>query len=235
MRWHVFRDFGAERMHAVVEGEVFPFIKTLSDGGAFARYMATATFGISNPVTLQRAVTGIDELMKDYVSDIADLGDLYEYMLSELSVSGQNGQFRTPQHIRKMMVELVDPKPGELICDSRATELLFVALFIRMLRIGGRCACVVPNGVLFRTNSKAYRQLRKELVDHQRLQAIIYMPSGVFKPYSGVSTAVLVSSVCTSMTTIRHISTPRIRGMRHRSPLTESLPTESFPLSRKSL
>ena len=306
MRWHVFKDYGAEQMHAIVEGEVFPFIKTLSDGSAFARYMATATFGISSPVTLQRAVTGIDELMNDYVNDIADLGDLYEYMLSKLSVSGQNGQFRTPQHIRKMMVELVDPKPGELICDpacgtagflisasehirahheptmtaeewdlfsgnvdegkpvqftgfdtdqtmlrysamnlmlhdinrpdiryqdsvsksntiqdrfdlvlanppftgsvdvegiddslrticdSRATELLFVALFIRMLRIGGRCACIVPNGVLFRTNSKAYRQLRKEIVDHQRLEAIIYMPSGVFKPYSGVSTAVLV-------------------------------------------
>ena len=67
-----------------------------------------------------------------------------------------------------------------------------MALFLRMLKMGGRCACIVPNGVLFRTNSKAYTQLRKELVDRQRLEAIIYMPSGVFKPYSGVSTAILV-------------------------------------------
>ena len=78
------------------------------------------------------------------------------------------------------------------IVDSKQTELLFVALFLRMLKMGGRCACIVPNGVLFRTNSKAYTQLRKELVDRQRLEAIIYMPSGVFKPYSGVSTAILV-------------------------------------------
>lgn len=78
------------------------------------------------------------------------------------------------------------------IVDSKQTELLFVALFLRMLKLGGRCACIVPNGVLFRTNSKAYRQLRQELVDNQRLEAIIYMPSGVFKPYSGVSTAILV-------------------------------------------
>jgi type I restriction enzyme M protein len=78
------------------------------------------------------------------------------------------------------------------IVDSKQTELLLVALFLRMLKLGGRCACIVPNGVLFRTNSKAYRQLRKELVDNHKLEAIIYMPSGVFKPYSGVSTAVLV-------------------------------------------
>ena len=78
------------------------------------------------------------------------------------------------------------------IVDSKQTELLFVALFLRMLKTGGRCACIVPNGVLFRTNSKAYRQLRRELVDNQKLEAIIYMPSGVFKPYSGVSTAILV-------------------------------------------
>ena len=71
------------------------------------------------------------------------------------------------------------------IVDSKQTELLFVALFLRMLKMGGRCACIVPNGVLFRSNSKAYGQLRRELVDNQNLEAIIYMPSGVFKPYSG--------------------------------------------------
>lgn len=306
LRWNTFKDLEAEEMHHVVANEVFPFIKSLNDGTPFARCMKDATFGIQNPKTLQRAVSGIDELMKDFDSHIGDLGDLYEYMLSKLSTAGTNGQFRTPRHIREMMVELVRPRPGELICDpacgtagflisaaehirkhygetnqmseddwavftgekdgrqqfsgfetdqtmlristmnmmlhsvelpdirymdsvsknntihskfdlilanppftgsvdaedidpelkaicnTKQTELLFVALFLRMLKRGGRCACIVPNGVLFRSNSKAYGQLRRELVEHQKLDAIIHMPSGVFKPYSGVSTAILV-------------------------------------------
>lgn len=268
--------------------------------------MEGATFGFSAGKTslLEKAVDGVEELLSEFDDSIGDLGDLYEYMLSKLSTAGTNGQFRTPKHIRDMMVAMVDPKPSELICDpacgtagflissaehirgkyessmsaadwnsfagadgaapqfsgfemdqtmlristmnlmlhgveapdvrymdsisksntirgkfdivlanppftgsvdvedidkslraivsSKQTELLFVALFLRMLRIGGRCACIVPNGVLFRTNSKAYTQLREELVENQKLEAIIYMPSGVFKPYSGVSTAVLV-------------------------------------------
>lgn len=306
LRWNTFKDLEAEEMHHVVANEVFPFIKSLNDGTPFARCMKDATFGIQNPKTLQRAVSGIDELMKDFDSHIGDLGDLYEYMLSKLSTAGTNGQFRTPRHIREMMVELVRPRPGELICDpacgtagflisaaehirkhygetnqmseddwavftgekdgrqqfsgfetdqtmlristmnmmlhsvelpdirymdsvsknntihskfdlilanppftgsvdaedidpelkaicnTKQTELLFVALFLRMLKRGGRCACIVPNGVLFRSNSRAYGQLRRELVEHQKLDAIIHMPSGVFKPYSGVSTAILV-------------------------------------------
>lgn len=304
MRWSRFKDKPAEMMYQIVAEYAFPFIKTLGDGSAFTRSMESATFGIPTPKTLQRAVDGIDALFENYVSDISDLGDLYEYMLSKLNTAGTNGQFRTPKHIRDMMVRFVDPQPGQLICDpamgtagflisaaeylrsrheaemssadwdcfagtngaapqftgfeidqtmlrisamnlmlhgvdmpdvryldsisknnttrskydtilanppftgsvdaediddslkaivdSKQTELLFVALFLRMLKLGGRCACIVPNGVLFRTNSKAYRQLRQELVDRQRLEAIIYMPSGVFKPYSGVSTAVLV-------------------------------------------
>ena len=304
LRWNVFKDFEPEVMRDVVANEVFPFIKELHNGTPFARCMRDATFGIQNPKTLQRAVSGIDELMREFDTHIGDLGDLYEYMLSKLSTAGTNGQFRTPQHIREMMVELVGPRPGELICDpacgtagflitaaeyirkhygstmtegdwaafsgveggprqfsgfetdqtmlristmnmllhsvempdirymdsvsksntiqgkfdlilanppftgnvdaediapdlkaicnTKQTELLFVALFLRMLRRGGRCACIVPNGVLFRSNSKAYGQLRRELVDNQKLEAVIHMPSGVFKPYSGVSTAVLV-------------------------------------------
>jgi type I restriction enzyme M protein len=77
------------------------------------------------------------------------------------------------------------------VCNTKKTELLFVALFLRMLRKGGRCACIVPDGVLFGT-TKAHKALRKELVENHRLQAVISMPSGVFKPYAGVSTAVLV-------------------------------------------
>ena len=306
MRWSSFKDKRAEDMYRIVDRFSFPFIKTLGDESTYSRAMENATFGFpaGKPALLEKAVTGIDELLSDFDDHIGDLGDLYEYMLSKLSTAGANGQFRTPQHIREMMVELIDPKPGELICDpacgsagflisaaehirkhyedtmtadqwdsftgtngatsqftgfemdqtmlrisamnlmlheveapdvryldsvsqknnisskfdvilanppftgsvdvedidkslrsivdTKQTELLFVALFLRMLKIGGRAACIVPNGVLFRSNSKAYRQLRKELVDNQKLEAIIYMPSGVFKPYSGVSTAILV-------------------------------------------
>ena len=306
LRWSRFKDKSAQEMYRVVSEFVFPFIKELGDGSAFSKTMESATFGFpaGKPSLLERAVDGIEELLSEHDEHIGDLGDLYEYMLSKLSNAGTNGQFRTPQHIRNMMVSMIDPKPGELICDpacgtagflisaaehirhdyeanmtsqqwdcfagakgadpqfsgfemdqtmlristmnlmlhgvdapdvrymdsisksntvrsrydvilanppftgsvdvedidkslrgivdSKQTELLFVALFLRMLKMGGRCACIVPNGVLFRSNSKAYGQLRRELVDNQRLEAIIYMPSGVFKPYSGVSTAVLV-------------------------------------------
>jgi type I restriction enzyme M protein len=77
------------------------------------------------------------------------------------------------------------------VCDTKKTELLFVALFLRMLKKGGRCSCIVPDGVLFGT-TKAHKALRKELVENHQLRAVISMPSGVFKPYAGVSTAVLV-------------------------------------------
>ncbi len=77
------------------------------------------------------------------------------------------------------------------ISKTKKTELLFLALFVRMLRVGGRCACIVPDGVLF-GSSKAHKAIRKELIENQRLQAVISMPSGVFKPYAGVSTAILI-------------------------------------------
>ena len=299
LRWSRFKNLPAEQMFAVVSQQVFPFLKTLHTGNAFAESMEDASFGFNKPKTLERAVSGIDDLLTNVVRDQDDLGDLYEYMLSKLNTAGANGQFRTPKHIRDLMVGLLDPKPGQLIGDpacgtagflisaaewirahhgdamsaedwnlfegeqftgfdtdqtmvrisamnlllhgvenpdvrnqdslsrlntirsrfdvilanppftgsldvediddslkaiveTKQTELLFVALFLRMLKLGGRCACIVPNGVLFRSNAKAYRELRRELVDHQRLEAIIYMPSGVFKPYSGVSTAILV-------------------------------------------
>lgn len=304
LRWSRFKDLPAIQMFKVVSEFAFPFIKEAGDGSAFSKSMENATFGIPTPKTLQKAVDGVDELFEEYVDDIADLGDLYEYMLSKLNTAGANGQFRTPKHIRDMMVRFLEPKPNQLICDpacgtagflisaaeylrdtygeqmttddwdcfvgtngkgsqftgfemdqtmlrisamnlmlhsvdhpdvryldsisknntiksrfdlilanppftgsvdaedidtslkaivdSKQTELLFVALFLRMLKLGGRCACIVPNGVLFRTNAKAYTQLRRMLVENQKLEAVIYMPSGVFKPYSGVSTAILV-------------------------------------------
>ncbi|TGY71578.1 SAM-dependent DNA methyltransferase [Enterorhabdus sp. NM05_H27] len=304
MRWNVFKDLEPETMLKIVQDEAFPYIKELHDGTPFSSCMESATFGIQNPRTLQKAVTGIEGLMAEFDDDISDLGDLYEYMLDKLSTSGTNGQFRTPKQIRSLMVTLMKPKPRELICDpamgtagflisaveylrehyenemteadwaifsgerdgakqfsgfetdqtmlrisamnmllhsvelpdiryldsvsknntirgkydlilanppftgsvdaedidpslkaicsTKQTELLFVALFLRMLKKGGRCACIVPNGVLFRSNSKAYQQLRQELVENQKLEAIIFMPSGIFKPYSGVSTAILI-------------------------------------------
>ena len=77
------------------------------------------------------------------------------------------------------------------VCKTKKTELLFLTLFLRMLKVGGRCACIVPDGVLF-GSSNAHKAIRKEIVENNRLEAVISMPSGVFKPYAGVSTAVLV-------------------------------------------
>lgn len=77
------------------------------------------------------------------------------------------------------------------VTNTKKTELLFLALFLRMLEKGGRCACIVPDGVLF-GSSKAHQAIRRELVENHQLRAVISMPSGVFKPYAGVSTAVLV-------------------------------------------
>ena len=119
MRWSSFKDKRAEDMYHVIDRFAFPFIKTLGDESAYSRAMENATFGFpaGKPSLLEKTVTGVDELLRDFDEHIGDLGDLYEYMLSKLSTAGTNGQFRTPEHIRKMMVELVDPKPGELICD----------------------------------------------------------------------------------------------------------------------
>ena len=300
MRWSKFKNRDSREIFEIVGQKVFPFIKNLSGEkeSAFSRYMDSAMFLIPTPQVLQKIITGLDEL---YAHDIADLdmqGDLYEYMLGKLSAAGQNGQFRTPKHIREMMVALIDPKPDDRICDpacgtagflisscehirrnyeskmtaeqwaafdsemftgydtdptmlrisamnlmlhsitkpdiaykdsvskqneisdrydvilanppfkgtvdaesindnlkavcdTKKTELLFVALFLRMLKKGGRCACIVPDGVLF-GSSKAHKALRKELIERHQLRAVISMPSGVFKPYAGVSTAVLV-------------------------------------------
>ena len=77
------------------------------------------------------------------------------------------------------------------VVKTKKTELLFLALFVRMLQNGGRCACIVPDGVLF-GSSKAHKAIRKEIIENQRLEAVISMPSGVFKPYAGVSTAILI-------------------------------------------
>ncbi|SFA55374.1 type I restriction enzyme M protein [Parageobacillus thermantarcticus] len=298
LRWSKFKNLEASQMYEIVSKEVFPFIKSLhgNKNSAYAKYMSDAIFMIPTPQMLSKIVDGIDKLpMKD-----RDLqGDLYEYLLSKIATAGTNGQFRTPRHIIKMMVELVKPTPEDIIVDPAAgsagflvaageylrkhrsdlflvqslkehfnnhmfygfdmdrtmlrigamnmmlhgienpnieyrdslseqnkdkdkytlvlanppfkgsldyeavssdllkitktkkTELLFLALFLRILKTGGRCACIVPDGVLF-GSSKAHKEIRKEIVENHKLEAIISMPSGVFKPYAGVSTAVMI-------------------------------------------
>jgi type I restriction enzyme M protein len=304
MRWSKFKHLDARAIYDIVANRLFPFIKNMNGGAkgdtAFSRYMQTAMFLFpeENKQILQKVITGLDELYEHDLAGLDMQGDLYEYMLGKLQTAGVNGQFRTPKHIREMMVKLVSPTPDDLICDpacgtagflvssaeyireahesemtagqwqrfagemftgfdtdntmlrisamnlmlhsittpkveyrdsvskqndiaarfdvilanppfkgtvdaesihdnlkavcdTRKTELLFVALFLRMLKKGGRCACIVPDGVLF-GSSRAHRALRRELVENNALRAVISMPSGVFKPYAGVSTAVLV-------------------------------------------
>ena len=304
LKWSTFRDFPAGKMYSVVQEWVFPFIKNLhaDKNSAYSKYMDDAIFKLPTPLLLDKVVTSLDdiyELMKN--SDDADVrGDVYEYLLNKISQSGLNGQFRTPRHIIKMMVAMMQPKPDDIICDpacgtsgflvysgeylkdnhkeeiffnkqkkdhymnsmffgydmdrtmlrigamnmmthgidspfieyrdslsdqnpdrekyslilanppfkgsldydivstdllkmckTKKTELLFLALFLRMLHTGGRCACIVPDGVLF-GSSTAHKAIRKEIIENNRLEAVVSMPSGVFKPYAGVSTAILV-------------------------------------------
>lgn len=304
LKWSVFHDFPAGKMYATVQEWVFPFIKNLhgDKNSAYSKYMDDAIFKLPTPLLLSKVVDALDEIYR-MMSEIqtADVrGDTYEYLLSKIAQSGLNGQFRTPRHIIRMMVELMDPKADDVICDpacgtsgflvaagdylkanrkqeiffnkqkkehymnhmfhgfdmdrtmlrigamnmmthgvdnpyieyrdslsdqnpdkdkyslilanppfkgsldadtvstdilkvckTKKTELLFLALFLRMLRVGGRCACIVPDGVLF-GSSTAHKEIRKEIIEGNRLEAVISMPSGVFKPYAGVSTAILI-------------------------------------------
>ncbi len=304
LKWSVFRDFPAGKMYSTIQEWVFPFIKNLhaDKDSAYSKYMDDAIFKIPTPLVLDKVVTSLDgiyDLMKN--SDSTDVrGDVYEYLLNKIAQSGLNGQFRTPRHIIRMMVDMMQPNADDVICDpacgtsgflvsageylkdnhkeeifynkqkkdhymnsmffgydmdrtmlrigamnmmthgidspfieyrdslsdqnadrdkyslilanppfkgsldydivsadllkickTKKTELLFLALFLRMLKVGGRCACIVPDGVLF-GSSTAHKAIRKEIIENHRLEAVVSMPSGVFKPYAGVSTAVLV-------------------------------------------
>ena len=297
MRWHIFKEMEPARMLNRVRNDVFIFLRHIGgEGSAYSRAMEDTVFQITNARLLSRVVEGIEEL----VSDGADMmGDIYEYMLSKMAASGTNGQFRTPRHIIRMMVELMRPTLDDTICDpamgsagfimkaakyikehqgnellnidvmkrfrseifhgsdsdasmlrigcmnmmlhdvdepnlyyrnslsdenndtnkytlclanppfagsldqddiahtlksavkTKKTELLFLALMMRMLQTGGRCASVVPDTVLT-GDAQAYKTIRSALVDTHCLQAVITMPSGVFQPYSGVSTAIII-------------------------------------------
>ena len=298
LRWSVFHNWKSEDMLSNIQTYVFPFIKTIGEGRdtAFSKYMENAVFLIPTPKVLEKVVAGIDSMDMNN-KDI--MGDVYEYLLGKIAAAGENGQFRTPRHIIKLIVDLMKPTLNDKIldpamgsagfllssaeyvsehqkdelmnaekskyykndmfsgfdtdqsmlrigamnmmlhgveqpnikyqdslskdntereaytlimanppfkgsvfqeeisndllalCDSKKTELLFVALFVKMLRVGGRCASIVPDGVLF-GSSKAHKALRKELIENHKLEAVISMPSGVFKPYAGVSTAIII-------------------------------------------
>jgi type I restriction enzyme M protein len=323
-RWSRFKNLPGDEMLSHVRDKVFPFIKGLGgEDQPFAQSMQDAVFIIPKPSLLVEAVGLIDELYAEIERERAEKGqtfhdtqgDLYEYLLSEISTAGKNGQFRTPRHVIQMMCALVDPKLGDEVCDpacgtggfllgayqhiltrhtspeqrhtdenglerglagdhltdkrqwqilhqrtfhgydfdttmvriglmnlllhgidrpslhykdtlskkfderdrydvvlanppfkgsidkgdihedlrlkTTKTELLFVNRIIDLLRIGGRGAVIVPDGVLF-GSSNAHRDLRKMLLDECELQGVVSMPSGVFRPYAGVSTAVIV-------------------------------------------
>ena len=315
-KWSQWKHLNAESMIKHVQEVVFPFIKNLANGddALYSQYMKDAVFVIPKASLLQEAVAIIDEMnITERNQDTQ--GDIYEHVLSELKTAGKNGQFRTPRHIIRMMVELVDPDIGQKICDpacgttgfliasyehilrkftspdiisvhedgsvhnlvgdkivekshwnllkretfygfdfdttmvriglmnmilhgierpnirysdtlskrfdqkaqydlvfanppfagsidksdindafkldTTKTELLFSELFYNILRIGGKAAVIVPNGVLF-GSSNAHIKARRLLLENSQLEAVISMPSGVFQPYAGVGTAVLI-------------------------------------------
>ena len=121
LKWSVFHDFPAGKMYSVMQEWVFPFIKNLhgDKSSAYSKYMDDAIFKLPTPLLLSKVVDALDEiyrLMNE--SQAVDVrGDTYEYLLSKISQSGRNGQFRTPRHIIRMMVELMDPKADDVICD----------------------------------------------------------------------------------------------------------------------
>lgn len=323
LRWSQFRHLGAEEMLRVVRDDVFAHFRSAAAGGtAFAEFMKDAQLMIQKPGLLVKAVNMIHDLP---LSEGDTKGDLYEYLLGKLTTAGINGQFRTPRHVIRLMVDMLEPDPSNVVGDpacgtggflvsvmehllerytspeaiiedvdpdtgtnsriytgdlleefrdhirsgmfhgfdfdatmlriaamnlmlhgvddpgihyqdtlsagftdrfpdeaaghfdvilanppfkgsldfedvhsgllgrvkTKKTELLFVVLILRMLKTGGKSATIVPDGVLF-GSSTAHRRLRKLLVDENQLEAVISLPSGVFKPYAGVSTGILL-------------------------------------------
>lgn len=119
--WSVFRDFPAAKMYSTVQEWVFPFIKDLNGDkdSAYSKYMGDAIFKLPTPLLLSKVVDALDEIyrMMNEAQSADVRGDTYEYLLSKIAQSGLNGQFRTPRHIIRMMVELMQPKPDDRICE----------------------------------------------------------------------------------------------------------------------
>jgi type I restriction enzyme M protein len=316
MRWGHWTHFEAQEALKHVREAVFPWFKEMGgEGSSFERYMQNAEFKINKPSLLIEACQAIDQMRLSAQNQDVQ-GDLYEYLLSKLNTAGRSGQFRTPRHVIRMMVQMIAPRPGEHVGDlaagtcgflvnayqyileqhtspaileydaegwphnlvgdlladgqrrflqedafrgydndsgmtmlrigsmnlmlhgieyprfyymdtlskafteereydvilmnppfkgavdradvsdtlpgnTRKSELLFVHLILRALDMGGRCAVIVPDGVLF-GSSRAHVELRRKLIEQNRLDGVVSMPGGVFKPYAGVSTAVLL-------------------------------------------
>jgi len=302
-RWSRFKNYAPAEMFTVIGEHVFPFLRSDlarqlgGEDSTYAHHMKDARFTIPTPALLAKVVDLLDHVPME---DRDTKGDVYEYMLGKIASAGQNGQFRTPRHIIRLMVELTAPQPTDVICDpacgtagflvaagehlrerhpkllhdkklnqhfhrgmfhgfdfdstmlrigsmnmllhgvespdirfrdslaqdhagedekytlvlanppfagsldyentakdllqivkTKKTELLFLALFLRLLKPGGRAAVIVPDGVLF-GSSKAHKELRRMLVEEQKLDAVVKLPGGAFKPYAGVSTAILL-------------------------------------------
>lgn len=135
LKWSTFRDFPAGRMYTIMQEWVFPFIKNLhaDKDSAYSKYMDDAIFKLPTPLLLDKVVTSLDdiyELMKK--SDDTDVrGDVYEYLLNKIAQSGLNGQFRTPRHIIKMMVAMMQPKPDDVICEIILPSLIQRTVIIK--------------------------------------------------------------------------------------------------------
>ena len=128
LKWSVFRDFPAGQMYSVMQEWVFPFIKNLhaDKNSAYSKYMGDAIFKLPTPLVLSKVVDCLDGIYSQMaqIQDTDIRGDVYEYLLSKISQSGLNGQFRTPRHIIRMMVELTAPTPDDVICDIKTPRLI---------------------------------------------------------------------------------------------------------------
>ena len=132
LRWSKFKNFEPREMFRIVEEHVFPFIRALNGmGSAYAQHMRDARFQIPSAQLLAKVVDKLDKLE---MRDRDTKGDVYEYMLAKIATAGQNAQFRTPRHIIAMMVELVAPKPEDIVCDPACGTCGFLVAVGEYLR-----------------------------------------------------------------------------------------------------
>lgn len=134
LRWSRFKDFDPKRKFDVFKDEVFPFIKSLNGraGSSYTKFMTDAVFIIPTPTLLDKVVNMIEHIP---MHDRDTKGDLYEYMLSKIATAGKNGQFRTPRHIIKLMVELIEPNPKDIICDPACGTCGFLVAAAEYLEV----------------------------------------------------------------------------------------------------
>lgn len=138
LKWSVFHDMPADKMYSIIQEWVFPFIKTLhaDKNSAYSKYMDDAIFKVPTPLLLTKVVDSLDEIydLMSQEKDIDIRGDVYEYLLSKIATAGRNGQFRTPRHIIRMIVELMKPQPNEIICDPACGTSGFLVTASEYLR-----------------------------------------------------------------------------------------------------